>query len=684
MDDNLSNQGTNGQFDDVCRQAKANSCVSSENDFDVLRPDVFKPEIIAMLENIPGLAWLKDDQGKYFYVNNTFLNIFNLTTDKVLGKSDFEIFPEDLARENKFSDNIVYTKKIKHVGKTTLAGRNFTTFKSPILGDGGKVLGLTGFSLDISEEYKAIQSLKIERDFLQALMDNIPYTIYFKDLDCRFTRINKAQASIIGISNPKDAIGKTDYDFFAKAHAYNTYEDERRILDTGIPLIDKTEKIKLANGVTIWILATKIAVRDEKGNITGIVGISRDVTEKMIYEERLKEAKEKAEESDRLKSAFLANMSHEIRTPMNGIVGFANLLKSNELSDEEKNDYIRYIESCSNTLLNLIDDIIDISKIEAGHLKIREAECQVNVIMKELLDSFNNSIQNEKRTNIELRFNQPNLDENFTILTDPYRFKQILTNLLSNALKFTIIGFVEMGYTLSSNIQEDKITFYVKDTGVGIPSDKFKFIFNRFEQIHDNNDFYQKGTGLGLAISKNLVKLLGGDMWVESNYGKGSVFFFTIPFKRVEKPLAEGINNRSNELTYNWSGKQILVAEDEEMNRLYLKKILTDTGAKIIWANDGFEAIKACRENDKIDLVLMDFKMPRCDGYTATREIRRIRKDLFIIAQTAYAMPEEKENSFLAGCNDYISKPIRKDTLLALVNNYFRKKDESSYKLKQE
>ncbi|MFC1733899.1 ATP-binding protein, partial [candidate division KSB1 bacterium] len=384
--------------------------------------------------------------------------------------------------------------------------------------------------------------------------------------------------------------------------------------------------------------------------------------------EDLERAKEKAEESDRLKTAFLANMSHEIRTPMNAIIGFSGLLADPNLSQEDKKEFINHINNNSNNLLNLIDDIIDISKIEAGQINISITDCPINQILAELFTTYQEDINRKGRADaLELRFKPGNDDPQFNILSDPYRFRQVFSNLIGNAIKFTDKGYIELGYEI--NEEKKFISFYVKDTGIGISADKLELVFDRFRQIEDSNTRKYGGTGLGLTISKNLVKLLGGDMWAESELGKGTVFKFTLPFKPVEGALIEDLDSINEREEYDWTGKVILVAEDIDINYLFIEKALQKTNVSMMWAQDGQQAVDICSKN-KIDLVLMDIRMPLMDGYEATRQIKKIRNDLPVIAQTAHALSEEKVRSLQAGCDDYIAKPIKLKSLYTIISKY--------------
>jgi len=633
----------------------------------------------ALMDNIPDLIFYKDILGRYIRINKAKAIILGLNNPyDAIGKSDFDFYPDEIAEKNKEEEDKIITTGEPLINNEECFYKDngeiiwYSTTKSPIKDEQGNIKGLVCISRNITNQKNIIQTLDKERNFLEVLMDNIPYTIYFKDKDCRFTKINKAQAKFLGITDPDEAIGKTDFDYFDGIFAKQTYEDEQKIIQTGEEQIQKVEQIRDINGNSWWVSATKVPVRDNKGNITGIVGISIDITEKRRAEEKLKEAKEKAEESDRLKTAFLANMSHEIRTPMNGIIGFSNLLRNPDLTQEERNEFINHINNCGNTLLNLIDDIIDISKIESGQLKIKITECNINEIIDELYDIFENTRKLNGKETIEIKTKKSLNDNEASILTDHFRLKQILNNLMSNALKFTQKGFIELGYSLKNNI----IEFYVKDTGIGIPKEKQHIIFERFGQVLDANYFLNlKGTGLGLSISLNLIKLLGGEMWVESDTGKGSTFYFTIPYHPTVYKSSKNDKKPSEESYFpDLKDKIILIAEDEEVNFIYLKYLLKDSEAEILWAKNGEEAINIAKSNPDISLILMDFKLPKIDGFEATKIIKSMYPNVPIIAQTAYAMSDERQNAMEAGCDGYVSKPIKIEELQELLNRFFNVK----------
>jgi CheY-like chemotaxis protein len=372
-------------------------------------------------------------------------------------------------------------------------------------------------------------------------------------------------------------------------------------------------------------------------------------------------------------------MSHEIRTPMNAIIGFANLLGNDELDHEEKIEYVNYIRNSSRTLLNLIDDIIDIAKIEAGQLSINPTAVPIRSIFKEMQVSYEKELINRGKSHLELKLNIPERDSEDYVFADESRFRQVFSNILNNAIKFTQEGYIEFGYYQIPNAED--IMFFVRDTGIGIPEDKLDVIFNRFEQVKDERIAKNEGTGLGLSISKRIIELQGGEIAVESVVGEGSYFYFTLKsFTEREKAILDNEQmDRSHSISsseLNLKNKTILIAEDEMFNFQFLKELLRPTNAKIIWAKSGMEAVEIVKEHISLDLILMDIKMPELDGYEATRQIKAIAPNMPIFAQTAYAMAGEKKLNKNAGFNEYLTKPIRASELLKLIIKYIPVKAE--------
>jgi PAS domain S-box-containing protein len=403
-----------------------------------------------------------------------------------------------------------------------------------------------------------------------------------------------------------------------------------------------------------------------KGREVRVTSLS-DITERKRVEQELIKAKNKAEESDRLKSAFLANMSHEIRTPMNSILGFTDLLKTHDLSGEQQQQYIQIIKKGGDRLLSIINDIIDISKIESGQMEVSLSETDINEQIDFISALFRPEAV-EKGIKLEVKKSLP--DNEAIMKTDREKIFAVLTNLVKNAIKFTQMGSIEIGYVRKSN----QLEYFVKDTGTGIHREQQSFIFERFRQGSESLNRSYEGTGLGLSISKAYVELLGGKIWVESEPGKGSVFYFTIPyiFKTQSRPIIEKTAYLPMDQNHIRNLK-ILIAEDDECSRILIEKTIRLFCKEILVARTGTEAVAAIRSNPDTDLILMDIKMPEIDGYEATQQIRRFNNDVIIIAQTAFALSGDKEKALTAGCNDYISKPIENRLLIEIIQKYFGK-----------
>ena len=390
-------------------------------------------------------------------------------------------------------------------------------------------------------------------------------------------------------------------------------------------------------------------------------------------------SQKKAEESDQLKTEFFNNMSHEIRTPLNGILGFSKFLDKENLSEDKRKYYISIIQNSGNQLMRIIDDILEISQLGTKQVKIHEKEVLLNDLLLEQFSIFDIKAKAQK---IPLYLKKGLSDKESIILTDETKLNKILGNLLENALKFTNEGFIEFGYTLvetrrgvsqsaDTELSDNKhIEIYVKDTGIGIKSESQKKIFDRFSQEEKGLSRKSGGLGLGLSIAKENAELLGGTITLESEKGKGTTFFVTIPYKSVQKQVdATTLSHQINKNMPKPEQYTILIVEDEEVNYLYIDTLLEDFELNLntLHAKHGKEAIEMCKENSKIDLVLMDMKMPIMNGFEATKLIKEFRPNLPIVAQTAYSISSDRNKAFLAGCNDFISKPIKEEILEDII-----------------
>ncbi len=423
-------------------------------------------------------------------------------------------------------------------------------------------------------------------------------------------------------------------------------------------------RIMRKNGEVAWMDSFVECMADTGNNANHLLyGALVDISVRKTYETELLISKNKAEESDRLKSAFLANMSHEIRTPMNGIIGFSELLTDSDISIPERDRYIRIINDNCQQLLHIINDIIDISKIEAGMIETEQVEFCLNDLMDSLAENYQ---VKAVAKGLALNLHKDLECNNCSIVSDQSKLRQILENLLSNAIKFTQVGKVDFGYKRVN----DKLEFFIKDTGIGISEEHRSAVFNRFWQVETGLARQYGGTGLGLSISNAFVKSLGGEIFLESTPSLGSSFNFSIPYKQSgfrtveEKPMEKG--------KAEFNGKTVLIVEDEPDNFYLLNIILNKLGLNIFHAWDGTQAMQLFLEHPEIDLVLMDIKLPDIPGLEITRQMLLQRNDLPVVATTAYAMTGDREKTLVAGCSEYLPKPIRVEELVDVLNKFLK------------
>jgi len=481
--------------------------------------------------------------------------------------------------------------------------------------------------------------------------------------DGKIIEVNDAFTSVLGFTR-EEAIASS----VIELNLWVNVEERKWVVSTlldGSEVGEKEFLFRKKNGeIYTGLFSSKII---NLNNEPHLISCIYDITERKQAESELIKAKEQAEESDRLKSAFLTNMSHEIRTPMNGILGFAELLKDPNISSDDQQDFIQTIQISGARMLNTINSIVDISKIESGLIGVDIKETNLNEKIEFTYKFFKQEVE-IKGLQFLVKKGLPSTEA--IIKTDNEKVYAILTNLIRNAIKFTYEGSIEFGYEKKGEYLE----FFVKDTGIGIPQRQRQMIFQRFRQGSESHNRGYEGSGLGLSIAKSYVEMLGGEIWVESEEGKGSTFYFTIPYNAVseEKTAIENVTiEKDKEIQL--KNLKILIVEDDEISYSLLTRTLQQISHEVIHAITGVEAVEACRNNPDIDLVLMDIRMPKMDGNEATRQIRQFNKDVIIIAQTAYAFTGDSEKAIEAGCNDYISKPIDKTLLYELIKKHINK-----------
>ena len=624
-----------------------------------------------LFENISEPIAIVNRESKIIRINRKFIELFKLSHEEAIGKKISQLFCKTNKKDQKPNsrlDTLISSEFIHHICFNEVNELVVRIQTSPIISKKKKI-GAYKIFHDITEQTLSSQIIEQTRQTIRNIFDAAPNPIAVISPEGDILDYNKASLELFGYS-PKDITYPMNcFDIVSEKDKQRVHRAFRTIIKKGFLKNILIHLVKKDSTEFPAEISARL-MNNQKPGTGNLVAIATDITERVNYEKKLREAREKAIESDKLKSAFLANMSHEIRTPMNAIIGFSKLLSAGNISESENELYIEIIKNTGNTLLNIIDDIIDIAKIEAGQIQIHKTETAVNKILHELHAFFEKERKRHGKSRLKLILSISEPDQNFAIITDPMRFRQIMSNLLSNGIKFTEKGDIHFGYTILNNKQ---MQFFVRDTGIGIPPNKTDIIFERFRQIEISESKKFAGTGLGLAITKNLLKLLGGKIWVESEKGKGSCFYFTLPFQRVEKSeLYSSI--KSPEISgQNFEGKVILLVEDNELNVKLLEKLLEPTKVKVIWARDGNPSIDICKSDQQVDLILMDIQMPEMDGYQATKIIKDIRPQVPVIAQTAYAMTGEREKILAAGFDEYLSKPIQIKELLQLLNKFLLK-----------
>ena len=517
----------------------------------------------------------------------------------------------------------------------------------------GKVLS------DQEDNRKFVEEIKESEEKYRSITENSYNLIALFDLKGAYEYCNQSYKDILGY-NPDDLIGKKCFDLVHPDEVENVIKLFTEGLKNGVKIGSIQIRIKCFDGSYKLLNHRAKAIDNEKNETEKILLVAEDITLQNKAENDLVIAKERAVESDRLKTAFLQNMSHEIRTPLNGILGFAELIQNDYLDKKDLRKYSSVIRSSGKRLLELINNIIDVSRIETGNLTVYTTDISINALFKDLINQF--ALKARDR-GVELNMIKSFNHDDVLLVSDNLKLRQILSNLVNNALKFTNKGIVEIGYELKN----DEILFIVKDTGVGVAAEQKERIFERFYQPDMSMSRGFEGAGLGLSICKGLVELLNGRIWLESVQGIGTTFYFTIPF--IETAKNDILKNKVEKNMDN-NSKLILIAEDDETSYEYLSMILKKENYKVLRALNGKIAIELCLNRDDIALVLMDIKMPVMNGLLATETIKKDKPNLPVIAQTAYAFSMERQEAIKAGCDDYITKPIDKEYLFALISKY--------------
>jgi PAS domain S-box-containing protein len=523
-------------------------------------------------------------------------------------------------------------------------------------------------TLEASNIHLSNQKVEIEKElsnsetFFKTLIQSADDGISFYDTDWNLKFANNSFYSILGVdkvkydsTNPAEFIHTDDSDYQTKraenVKSRGYFEDELRL---------RTQDGNYVN------LSTKtVVIKDNNGVVIGYLTISRDITSMRKFHDELMQAKVEAETSNKLKTSFLANISHEIRTPLNSVVGFANLLLADDLTKTARDEYIDQINYNSEKLLQIIGDIIDLSRLESSQIEITYEETSLDEVINEVIEDSRRSIKRNEKP-IILTVKNEFQDKSDLIFTDRQWLKRVLNHLMDNAVKFTLEGSVELSYSRD----DDGITFKIRDTGIGINKENLIRIFEEFRQEIDGHHRPFEGLGVGLTLSREVIARMGGTISVESEKGIGSEFSFTIPYRPAGSSRMRNKNLNISLPGLDWSSKKCLLIDDNKDVLIYLNRILVDTGINIMLARSGPEALGIIKVASDIDVVLLDMQMPEMNGIEVTKEIRKIRKSLPIIAQTAFIFEDDKDIILEAGCDACLLKPIRKDHLLTVMSGF--------------
>jgi len=518
------------------------------------------------------------------------------------------------------------------------------------------------FIQDITND---VQERKAEAH-LASIVESSDDAIFSESPEGKILSWNEGATQLYGYTED-EAIGTSAKDLYA----YPQNDGDMamiKLVATGKKVKNRETEHKRKNSDIVSVSVTKSPIKDDNGKVVAISNIVKDISEVKEREAELVKAKESSEQAASLKSLFLANMSHEIRTPLNSILGFTDILREKITGEKQKNQ-VENIYHSGKQLLHLIDDIVDVSRLDAGELPLHKTSVDINEIIRKIKNQFEGYVLENKKGTIDFRLKLPNQPGEY-IVTDKQRLQQILHNLLSNAFKYTNEGYVELGYEVND---KREVQFYVRDSGIGISLENQEKIFDRFQQIPDNpkeSDSVIRGTGLGLAIARGLTVRLGGKIWVESEKDRGSTFYFTIPYEKGIRSKTEHEQTKKREIRVpKLDGKKIIIAEDDMYSLEMIKYMLDATNATYFVAEDGEQTLDLFY-NEKVDLLMLDIRLPKIDGYELIREIRKTDKDIPVIAQSAFALPEQIKKSKDLGFSDHLVKPLSQESFYGVLEKY--------------